>query len=408
MMRTGTAQKSLLLLFIMTVGLGIYLWRAEPREEWVLKRAALWVPRFDYQTPADIRQIMQHAANTGFTDIFFQVRGNGTVFYNSNREPWAHDLHGGHLEKLGVDPGWDPLQVAIEEARKQALQLHAYINVLPGWKGRQLPPSGRGQPWADHRDWFMVDALGDVMQPTAGWYTFLNPAHPAVIEHLVGIVEELLSYDVDGIHLDYIRYPYDYYLVADELYGDLDANALKQRSDFSFDRFTTALQSANQNTSNEERRRKELKCEIISRLVARLAQQMEQDKPRAILSASVLGNPVDGRMHAGQKPARWLASHGLDWAVQMNYSDALFSTHAVAFRKELSRQDRDEGWMMGISAEHDNRLFRRQLQRLPELDCHSVAIFSYGLLYEGHQATHKSRILHNFLSHHLEQEAYRH
>jgi uncharacterized lipoprotein YddW (UPF0748 family) len=254
----------------------------------------------------------------------------------------------------------------------------------------------------------MVDALGDVMQPTAGWYTFLNPAHPAVIEHLVGIVEELLRYNVDGIHLDYIRYPYDYYLVADELYGDLDANALKQRSDFSFDRFTTALQSANQNTSNEERRRKELKCEIISRLVARLAQQMEQDKPRAILSASVLGNPVDGRMHAGQKPARWLASHGLDWAVQMNYSDALFSTHAVAFRKELSRQDRDEGWMMGISAEHDNRLFKRQLQRLPELDCHSVAIFSYGLLYEGHQATRKSRILHNFLSHHLEQEAYRH
>lgn len=398
-----SAHKFLLLLVLLVVGLGIHMWQINQHEPWMLKRAALWVPRFDYKSASDIRHIMENAAATGFTDIFFQVRGNGTVFYNSTLEPWAHDLHGGYIEKLGDDPGWDPLQTAIDEATKQGLKIHAYINVLPGWKGRQDPPKKRGQPWADHRDWFMVDALGDVMQPTAGWYTFLNPAHPAVIDHLCGIVEELLTYVVDGIHLDYIRYPYDYYLVADELYADADATTLRLRSDFSYDPFSMDLYSADLRIKNKTEQRSEIKCEIISHLVTRIAEKMERFKPEAVLSASVIGNPVDGRKHAAQKPERWLADHGLDWAVQMNYSDSLFNTHAEAFRKNISKKDRTEGWMMGLSAGHDKHSLKKQLLGLSEWDCRSIAIFSYSLLFEHHQPTHKSRFIRDFLSRNLQE-----
>jgi uncharacterized lipoprotein YddW (UPF0748 family) len=204
---------------------------------------------------------------------------------------------------------------------------------------------------------------------------------------------------VDGIHLDYIRYPYDYYLVADELYADADAKTLRLRSDFSHDRFTKELLS----TSDKSKQRYEMQCEIISRLVARMAEKIEMISPQIVFSASVLGNPVDGRIHAAQKPERWLAEHGLDWAVQMNYSDSLFSTHAEAFRKIISRKDRTEGWMMGLLAEHDKRSLKRQLQALPDSDCYSIAIFSYSLLYEHHQPTDKSRFIRDFLSRNLQE-----
>ena len=74
----------------------------------------------------------------------------------------------------------------------------------------------------------MVDSIGKTMLPTSGWYTFLNPAHPEVISHLTNLSSELLKYDIDGLHLDYIRYPYDYYLSAKEIYPQLSNVELKK------------------------------------------------------------------------------------------------------------------------------------------------------------------------------------
>ena len=102
------------------------------RIPFTIERAALWVPRFDYSTPEDVKQIIKNASEAGFTDIFFQIRGNGTVFYKSNLEPWAHDLHGGDIEKLGENPGWDPLQLAVEQAANHKHKFTC-IYQCPSW-----------------------------------------------------------------------------------------------------------------------------------------------------------------------------------------------------------------------------------------------------------------------------------
>ena len=64
---------------------------------------ALWVTRFDYTTPEDVRRIINNVAEAGFTDVFFQIRGNGTTFYKSEIEPWAYELSG---ERLPMDENW--------------------------------------------------------------------------------------------------------------------------------------------------------------------------------------------------------------------------------------------------------------------------------------------------------------
>ncbi|MFC1545107.1 family 10 glycosylhydrolase [Gemmatimonadota bacterium] len=82
----------------------------------------LWVSRWEYSSPEDISALFSRSASWGITDVYFQVRGRGDAFYRSEIEPWGAELTG----TLGRDPGWDPLDVAIREARQRGLRLHSH------------------------------------------------------------------------------------------------------------------------------------------------------------------------------------------------------------------------------------------------------------------------------------------
>ncbi len=62
-----------------------------------------------------------------------------------------------------------------------------------------------------HPEWYMVNGNGDsclVKPPYVDWYRFLCPSRPEPMEFIATRVKELAEYDqLDGIHLDYIRYP---------------------------------------------------------------------------------------------------------------------------------------------------------------------------------------------------------
>lgn len=126
---------------------------------------AIWVTRWDYKTPADVRKIIANCAAMRFNVILFQVRGNGTVFYPSDIEPWAWELTSETPATTGKDPKWDPLKIAVSEAHRRGLELHAYVNVFSAWHSKKFPPRDSGQLWWEHPDWFMCDAAGNRMLP---------------------------------------------------------------------------------------------------------------------------------------------------------------------------------------------------------------------------------------------------
>jgi uncharacterized lipoprotein YddW (UPF0748 family) len=80
-----------------------------------------------------VRTCIANAARGGFDTVLFQVRGNGTVFYRSSLEPWAEEFD-------HQDPGFDPLAIACQEAKRLGVSIHAWINAVPGWRGDQPPP----------------------------------------------------------------------------------------------------------------------------------------------------------------------------------------------------------------------------------------------------------------------------
>ena len=173
----------------------------EPQGPFELR--GIWVTRWDYGSAADIETIMDNVHQWGFNAVFFQVRGTADAYYHSALEPWAKGLTG----TLGKDPGWDPLQVAVDEGQTRGLEVHAWLNTFPAWSGTS-PPPGSDPPHilAAHPEWRMVDADGQPM----GWnnsYTWVSPGIPDVREHIQAVVVDIVGgYDVSGIHLDYIRY----------------------------------------------------------------------------------------------------------------------------------------------------------------------------------------------------------
>lgn len=126
--------------------------------------------------------------------VLLQTRVRGDLIYPSSIEPFSHLFTG--VE--GLSPGYDPLAFAIAECHKRGMQLHAWLVTMPLGKDdhiamvaeKSLPR--RNRSLCSHYD--------------GAWY--MEPGNPATSDHIVSIVKEIVEkYDVDGIHLDYVRYP---------------------------------------------------------------------------------------------------------------------------------------------------------------------------------------------------------
>jgi uncharacterized lipoprotein YddW (UPF0748 family) len=350
---------------------------------------AIWVTRFDFKTPGDVEAIVANCARSGFTDIFFQIRGNGTVFYPSQVEPWAFELSGTDPSSTGRNPGWDPLKTAAASAKKRGLRLHAYMNVLPGWRGVKDPPRPAGQMWTAHPEWFMIDSLGQRMRPTGGWYSFLNPALPDVREHLNQLAAELARYDIAGLHLDYIRFPYDYKDVACEIYPNASAEEIRKRSDFSYDRFSMGqvrqYYSGNWNAFRRD---------SVSQVVADMRQTFKARRgPQCVISLSVLADFDLGYGTAFQDSRRWAKEQMVDWLVPMNYNPKLFDERLSKMRKSLGRRATAAQLVVGIDCKASPTEIRRQIDAVRKAGCRGYALFAYSYLFENHRPSAKGLAL---------------
>lgn len=173
----------------------------EYRAVWLTTIENLDWPTTLVRTPADtmwqkaeLVSILDSLQRLNVNTVLLQTRVRGDVIYPSRIEPFAALLTGVH----GKDPGYDPLAFAIEECHKRGMQLHAWIVTLPLGKDEYVSKQGSRSVVRKNR------AL--CTHYKGAWY--LEPGNPAVAGYITGIVEEIVSnYNVDGIHLDYVRYP---------------------------------------------------------------------------------------------------------------------------------------------------------------------------------------------------------
>ena len=138
-----------------------------------------------------LRNILDQLGRTHVNTILLQTRIRATTLYPSQYEPWDACLTG----KGGRSPGYDPLQFAIDECHKRGMELHAWVVTIPVGKWNDI---GCKQLRERHPN--MLMKLGDE--------GYMNPENGQTGQYIANICREIVeNYDVDGIHLDYIRYP---------------------------------------------------------------------------------------------------------------------------------------------------------------------------------------------------------
>src|SRR5690349_24702176 len=143
----------------------------------------VWITRFAYSSRAQLEGIIDRAAAANMNAVFVQIRGEGDAYYHSTHEPWSKRLSG----TLGRDPGWDPLQVAIDRAHMHGMELHAYFNVFSAWTAASPVPAAEGphqHALHDHPEWMAVDSTGASSDSEYRWF---SPGNPAVRAHIAAV-----------------------------------------------------------------------------------------------------------------------------------------------------------------------------------------------------------------------------
>lgn len=173
----------------------------ETRAVWLTTFNSLDWPKTKATTKSGIEKqkeelcdILNHLKALNINTVLLQTRVRATTIYPSAIEPWDGSLTG----SIGKSPGYDPLQFAIEECHKRGMELHAWVVTIPCFKTNVANKMGTKSVLKNKRN--------ICVRHHDSWY--LDPGHPQTAIYLASICKEITeNYDIDGIHLDYIRYP---------------------------------------------------------------------------------------------------------------------------------------------------------------------------------------------------------
>jgi uncharacterized lipoprotein YddW (UPF0748 family) len=355
-----------------------------PRGLWVLCEGAQRV----LERPEMLPKLLDDAKALGATDLFVQVYRGGRAWYDASladATPW---------QSTWRDPeGRDALAVLIDRAHAAGLRVHAWVNVLSLSKNAEAPivrELGPSSVLVDQWGRSMLDyPEQDVPEPERKSYRigtpaiYLDAAAPGVAERVAATFEELLrKYPrLDGLHLDYIRYPDVLPYAPGTRFGVGLSFGYGPETRARFQTETGLPAPFAENRANADRY-DAWRREKLSALVARIAERARAARPGVQLSAAVY--PDANRAYLGlfQDWRGWLEAGSLDVAVPM-----LYSTDERLFRYQVDEMAglpfADRLWV-GLGSWLFERDPARAVAQTERIEAHAplgVAFFSWDSIH---------------------------
>ena len=305
----------------------------------------MWVQRGSLASPRTILSAVELATNGGFNTLIVQVRGRGDAYYISRHDP--------RPPLLARQPAsFDPLDLMLATAHRAGLKVHAWVNV--NLVSDPQPPATRRHVVFTHPEWLMVPRplAADLarMNPKNSAYVrrlseyakarsdrieglFLSPVHKGAVDYTVRVIGDIASrYDVDGIHLDYIRFPNDEFDYSEEVLNEFRAAVTSnippaERRQFASKAHGRPLFY----TEMFPQRWQEFRRERLTALLTRIRSVVKARRSRAMLSAAVFPDANEAANRRFQDWGRWLEDGLLDAICPMAYT-----ADPVLFRSQIA------------------------------------------------------------------------
>lgn len=337
----------------------------------------IWVVRQAFASADEVDRFIHFAHKMQITDIYVQVRALGESFYNSETAP---DL-------LPSQSKPDILGLLVKRAHENNMRLHAWLNVLYIWSGNGAPPrpphlfvTSKKSILRSATDKTIPDYKTLRSKGIEGY--FIDPFDEMNYLFLRNSIDELIKrYQVDGIHLDYFRYPGIEYSFSLQnrakffLQNYIDPEAIyRDTALFSAERGIEAFQFIDQvyrNFLNEE----------LTNLLANLRQYIKELNKNVQISLAVKPSLSDARHIYFQDWSNWLDAELCDRVLLMNYqTDINLFKANVTEALELKKNDRI---IIGVSLyNQEEAAVLKRLEYIESLPLAGYALFSYNYLRE--------------------------
>jgi uncharacterized lipoprotein YddW (UPF0748 family) len=271
---------------------------------------AIWLDRGTIVAARSERQlalVFDRMAAAGVNTVFLETVNAGYPIYPSSVAPQQNPL----------TLGWDPLAAAVKLAHERKMELHAWVWVFSAGNRRHNLLVGKPSDYIGpilevHPDWANRNQNGEIFTPEGK--PFLDPANPLVQDYLMKLYREIVTrYKVDGIHLDYIRYP------RQEFGADFGFS-VTSRSQF---QALTGVDPVGITVNHPSMWRMwtEFRAQQVSHFVARVSKELKQIKPDLTISAAVFSSRNAERMSTMQQDwEAWIARGDVDLLVPMTYA----------------------------------------------------------------------------------------
>lgn len=241
---------------------------------------------------------------SGINVVYFETNNAGFTIYPSKL-----------AQQNPAMVGWDPLGVAVKEAHKRGMELHAWCWIFNVGNTRHNPIVGKdadypGPVLSTHDfNWALAYKDGQLVPPrqTEFW---IDPAIPEARQYPKDLIMEIVTnYKVDGIQLDYIRYPFNN--KPNEMGFDWQGRQrFEQETGLSLDRLD----------DNTRQIWIAWKVQIINNFVKDISTTLRKFKPDIRISAAVYGMPKRLRVAAIQQEwETWVANGWVDTLNPMTY-----------------------------------------------------------------------------------------
>ncbi|HLA40644.1 MAG TPA: family 10 glycosylhydrolase [Candidatus Glassbacteria bacterium] len=339
---------------------------------------ALWVVRTTLLSRQGIDRMVESAARGEFNHLFVQVCGRGDSYFPSNVYPPAENCR----ELLAT--GFDPLAYVIEKAHARNIKVHAWVNALLVWSSAGRPEDSRHM-LNSHPEWMMVDRSGTSLARYSMRQinklrltgVFLSPAVPEAVRLVQDFVLDLARrYPLDGVHLDYIRYP----MKEVDFTGHAREGFRRKYGADPVDLFNRDDRRKNSFTADQtDRMRKQwagYRAELVTDLVAGLSLELNRIKPGLVRSAAVMPEIAGAFETFGQDWPRWIRAGYLDMVLPMAYStktEVVYSQVAAACRAVGA----EKVWPGLRAYEVPVAGVIERARRIAPLDTGGISFFSY-------------------------------
>lgn len=258
---------------------------------------AIWVMPWNLTNPEQIDELVLDAVVNNQTEILAEVRYRADALYFPNKidstfynpEPRSYVLQ---------DKDFDPLQYLLEKAHLYGLTVQAWISVL------NATPTNKEKlktnfVYSNHSNWIMTDSYGNRMNGYNSLGYFIDPGINDVKIHLMNVVLDIvINYpELDGIHLDYIRYPAKQYGYSSE-----------------------SVKRFNEHKKNEQITWNEWRIIQITDFIRELREHALLINDKLVITAAVIADIEDARIQYAQDWVDWVNNGIIDRVYPMAYA----------------------------------------------------------------------------------------